>query len=383
MRSLDDFARDKLAQRERASRRRRLTPLSGHGAHIEHQGRRWANFAANDYLGLRSDARLIRAAEAALRDEGCGAGASRLITGNHPGYPELEADLAALEGTDAARVFGSGYLTNLGLIPALVGDADLILIDRLAHACMWSGARLSGATVRTVPHNDVDAFETALRDSRHRFRHCLMLTEGVFSMDGDASPLSALADLASARDAWLMVDDAHGTGVTGNGAGSVQAAGLSPEAVPLRVGTLSKGLGAYGGFVGCSQVVAELIVNRARTLVYSTALPASIVAAARAAVDIVRTEADRVRRPSALAARFADALGCPQPAAAIVPIVVHDEQVALRAAAAFAEHGFWVPAIRPPTVPDGTSRLRFSFSAAHTDDDVEGLIDIAHRVLHQ
>ncbi len=382
MRSLDEFARDKLATRERASRRRRLTHFAGHDAHIHRHGRRWANFAANDYLGLRSDPRLIRAAEAALRDEGCGAGASRLITGNHPGYLELEADLAALEGTDAARVFGSGYLTNLGLIPALAGDGDLILIDRLAHACMWSGARLSGATVRPVPHNDVDAFEAALRESRDQFRHCLMLTEGVFSMDGDASPLAALADLATARDAWLLVDDAHGTGVTGDGAGSVQAARLSSEAVPLRVGTLSKGLGAYGGFVGCSQVVAELIINRARTLVYSTALPASIVAAARAAVAIVRTEPSRVRRPTALATRFANALGCPPPAAAIVPVVVHDEQAALRAASAFAEHGFWVPAIRPPTVPDGTSRLRFSFSAAHTDDDVEGLIDVAQRILH-
>lgn len=380
MRSLDEFARAKLAEREAADLRRWLTPTLG-SVHIERGGQKLVSFAANDYLGLRADPRLVEAAEQALRAEGVGSGASRLVTGNHPGYTGLEADLADLKGAEAARVFGSGYLTNVGLIPALAGKDDLILIDRLAHACMWSGARLSGATIESIPHNDVAAFEAILRAHRSRVRHCLILTEGVFSMDGDASPIAELAALAATYDAWMIVDDAHGTGVTGQGAGSVHAADLPPGAVPLRVGTLSKALGAYGGFVACSAVVAELLVNRARPLIYSTALPASVVAAARAAVAIVRAEPERVRRPSALAARFAAALDCPPPAAAIVPVVVHDEQVALRAASAFAEAGLWVPPIRPPTVPPGTSRLRVSFSAAHTDDDVDRLIDASRRIL--
>ena len=378
--SLDRFAREKLAALEGRSARRRLRPGVADARSFVPEGgeRPLLAFASNDYLGLAGHPALLAAAEGALRAGGASARASRLVVGTSPECRALEAELADLKGTEAACVFGSGYHVNLGVIPALVGPEDGIYVDALAHACLFSGARLSRARVEVFPHDDVGALADRLSATRASVRHAMVLTEGVFSMDGDAASLAGIAAACRAHDAWLLVDDAHATGVMGpRGAGSAAAAGLDPEDVPLQVGTLSKALGGYGGYLAASEAVIDLMITRARTLIYSTGLPPATVAAARAALRVVETEPDRRRRPVAHARRVAAALGLPRPAAAVLPVPVPggDNETALTAQVHLRERGLWVPAMRPPTVPEGTARLRLSFSAAHTDEDVDRLLE--------
>jgi 8-amino-7-oxononanoate synthase len=278
-------------------------------------------------------------------------------------------------------VFGSGYLANSGVVPALVSAEDLILIDELAHACLWAGARLARSTVLAFRHNDVDHAAALLRQHRGRHRHALILTDGVFSMDGDLAPLPALAALAHEYDAWLMSDDAHGIGVVGGGRGSTFAHGARVD-VPLQMGTLSKAIGSYGAYVCASRPVIELIQNRARTLIYSTGLPAASVAAAIAALDVIEREPDYAARPVAKAQGFTRRLGLPEAQSPIVPIVIGAAADALAASRLLADEGFLVVAIRPPTVPEGTARLRLSFTALHPDDEIERLAEIVRtRVL--
>jgi 8-amino-7-oxononanoate synthase len=374
MRSLEQFAHRKLQRRSQDGLRRNLVsarPVSA--TQVDVKGQTMVSFASNDYLGLASDPRTAAAAQAAATVTG--ATASRLVVGNHDRYGELERRLAELKGTTCAVVFGSGVHVNLGVIPALMGPEDLIIIDDLGHACLYGGAQLSGAPVVRVPHNDVGAVADQLRTRRDRVRHVLVLTEGVFSMDGDLAPLPDLVDACERHDAWLLVDDAHATGVIGEGRGSAAAWRIDPERIPLQVGTLSKALGSYGGFLACSAAVADLMVNRARTLVYSTGLPPSVVAAASAAVEVVGAEPWRRDRVRAAAARVATALGQSPPAAAIVPWILGSAERALEAHRRLWERGFWVPAMRPPTVPEGKSRLRFSLSAAHSDDQLDRLLE--------
>jgi 8-amino-7-oxononanoate synthase len=303
------------------------------------------------------------------------------VTGNHPLYAELEQRLAALKRTEAACVFGSGYLTNSGVIPALIGPDDLVLIDELAHSCLWSGARLTRAQVMPFRHNDAAHLQSLLRDNRDKYPHVLVATEGVFSMDGDVAPLQELGVCARRSDAWLLVDDAHGVGVLGDGRGSGFLHGTTPD-IPLQVGTLSKALGAYGGYVCGSRAVIELIRNRARTLIYSTALPPSILAAAIAALDIVATEAERVARPLQKARLFTRNAGLREAQSAIVPVILGGAGAALDAAAMLEREGFLVVAIRPPTVPDSTARLRLTFSSEHPDEAIERLAALVrNRVL--
>lgn len=377
VRSLDDFAARKLEERDREGLRRTLVPVERAGRVVRHGGREGpelVNFASNDYLGLSRHPAVIAAAkEGASR--GAGATASRLVVGHDRDMEALESELAGLKGTQAATLFGSGYHANLGVIPAVVGPGDAIVIDGLAHACLRSGARLSRAHVHVVPHNRVDAASEWLHANRSAYRNVLLVTEGVFSMDGDLAPLDGWAQLGWDLDAWLLVDDAHGTGVTGRGRGTVRQFGLSGTEVPLQIGTLSKALGGYGGFLGSSQVVAQLMPNRARTLVYSTGLPPSAVFAARAAVRLVQEVDGPRQRLERHGFRLAEALDLPSPRAAIVPIELGQPERALEAQARLAEAGLWVPAMRAPTVPDGTDRLRVSLSAAHTEEDVERLID--------
>jgi len=372
--SLQDFARHKLSSLERRSLRReiRATDHTG-GVVVERDGRRLISFSCNDYLGLATDPETIDAAVEATRQLGTGAGASRLITGSHSLYSALEARLAELKGTEDAVVFGSGYLANIGLVPLFAGQPDLILIDALGHSCLLAGASLSRATVVTFAHNDVDAIAKILSTRRHTHRHCLILTEGVFSMDGDLAPLPALSALAAQYDAWLMTDDAHALGVVGDGRGSGFAHD-APVDVPLQMGTLSKAVGAYGGYLCASREVCELARNRARSFVYSTGLPPGTVAAATRALDIIAGDRDRVARPLELARRFTSALRLRPAESAIVPLVIGTNEAALQVSEALAGAGFLVTAIRPPTVPAGTARLRFAFSAAHADADVEELI---------
>ncbi len=327
-------------------------------------GRELVSFSCNDYLGLASDPRVVAAAQEAAGRYGAGAGASRLVTGSHPPLHALEERLAAHKGKEAALVFGSGYLANLGIVPALAGPRDLILIDALAHSCLWAGARISGAELVRFRHNDVEDLRRLAGDHRARHRHALILTERVFSMDGDRAPLEAILAVAEAHDAWTLVDDAHGLGVVEPGARA-----------PLEMGTLSKTLGSYGGYLCASRAVIDLMTSRARSFVYTTGLPPASAAAALAALAIVEAEPERAARPLALARRFTARLGLPEAESPIVPVLVGEAEAALALSAALEAQGFLVVAIRPPTVPAGTARLRVAFSAAHDEDQVDALAD--------
>jgi 8-amino-7-oxononanoate synthase len=367
MPSLDDFARHKLATLERAHLRRALIATERlDDLWVVRNGRRLLSFCCNDYLGLSHHPALKAAAIAAIERYGVGAGASRLVTGNHPLYQELESRLARLKGTAAACVFGSGYLANAGIVPALVGRDDLVLIDELAHSSLWTGARLSRAEVHAFRHNDLGHIGDLLEQYRTRFHRALFITEGVFSMDGDRAPLPELAAIAHQSRAWLMVDDAHDLDF------------LSPvhADVPLRIGTLSKSIGGYGGYVCASQPVIDLVWNRARTLIYSTGLPPAVVAAAIAALELIERQPRMLALPLAKARAFTAAAGLPPAASAIVPVMVGEAEAALRASKVLEAEGFLVVAIRPPTVPEKTARLRFTFSAAHPDAEVARLADI-------
>ena len=378
--SLDDFARQKLRSLERRNLRRELaTTDRKSGLIVERDGRRLVSFSCNDYLGLATDPATIAAAVAATERFGTGAGAARLITGSHSLYRDLERRLAEIKGSEDAVVFGSGYLANVGLVPVFAGEPDLILVDALAHSSLLTGASLSGATVGNFPHNDTAALARMLATRRAAHRHCLILTEGVFSMDGDLAPLPELAALALEHDAWLMTDDAHGLGVVGGGRGSGFAHGAAVT-VPLQMGTLSKAVGAYGGYLCASREVCDLVRNRARSFVYSTGLPPGTVAAAATALEIIATDAERVRLPIARAREFTSALRLPAAESAIVPLVVGTNEAALAASALLLESGLLVTAIRPPTVPAGTARLRFTFSAAHSGEDLAEVIAAVRRL---
>jgi len=289
--------------------------------------------------------------------------------------------LARLKEAEAACVFGSGYLANLGIIPALIGPGDLVLIDELAHACLWAGARLSRAAVVPFRHADVRHAQALLTELRLHHQHVLIATDGVFSMDGDIAPLQALAALAQRHDVWLMSDDAHGVGVVGNGRGSNFVQPIKAD-VPLQMGTLSKALGAYGGYLCASAAVVDLMRNRARTAIYSTGLPPAMAAAAIAALDVIEREPGYAALALTKAKAFARCAGLPEPASPIVPVLLGEAEAALKASQLLEDQGFLVVAIRPPTVPDGTARLRLTFTAQHPDREIERLAELVRsRVL--
>ena len=376
MSSLDRFAQAKLDDLARRNQYRRLTEtLREHGIWVERGGKRLLSFSCNDYLNLTQHPAIKKAATAAIELYGVGSGASRLVTGNHPLYAELEARLAQVKQTEAAVVFGSGYLANAGIIPVLIGRRGLVLIDELAHACLFSGAQLSRGTVITFRHNDVAHAHALLREHRAAHDHALLVTDGVFSMDGDLAPLDALLTVANNFDAWLMTDDAHGLGVIGGGRGS-SFAGNTHVPVPLQMGTLSKAIGAYGGYLCASAPVIDLIRNRARTLVYSTGLPPSAVAASIAALDLIEREPAYAALPVQKAKAFTRSAGLPEAQSPIVPVIIGAEEATLAASQMLADEGFLAAAIRPPTVAPGTARLRLTFTAQHPDDQIARLAGI-------
>jgi 8-amino-7-oxononanoate synthase len=357
-------------------------------------------FASNNYLGLANDPRVREAARKAVEKWGWGAGASRLIAGHTDAHAALEADLAAFKHTEAALVFPTGYMANLGVISALVGRGDTVLSDRENHASIYDGIRLSGAELARYRHADAEDAAARLLNPKSEIRNpkCLLITDTVFSMGGDIAPLAALASACRRAGAMLLLDEAHATGVLGpRGAGLGDAlltsASLSAgfesrlngaksqlaQAITASVGTLSKALGGIGGFVAASRQVCDLLVNRARPFIYSTALPAAACEAARAALKIVRREPERRRRLLVLADRLRAALrdegfDTGRSATQIVPIIVGEPDRALALAAALLERGIFCPAIRPPTVPPRTSRIRISLTAEHTDEDIARLV---------
>ncbi|HVE20739.1 MAG TPA: aminotransferase class I/II-fold pyridoxal phosphate-dependent enzyme [Acidocella sp.] len=374
MNSLEQFAAEKLSALERRALRRQLQ-VTSRARHplVERGEKTLISFSCNDYLSLSVHPAVIEAAVEATRLYGVGAGASRLVTGNHPLYAALEARLAAAKGTEDSMVFGAGYLANSGIIPALIGQADAIFVDELAHACIWAGAKLSAAKTIIFRHNDMAHLAELLAVHRRDHERVMIATDTVFSMDGDLAPVAVLADLAEAHDAWLMTDDAHGLGVVPKPEGAGR--------VPLQMGTLSKAIGAYGGYICASENVVALLRNRARSFVYTTGLPPGTVAAAIAALDFIAANPGYAARPLALAGRFTAALGLPEATSPIVPLIVGGAAEALNISEQLQAAGFLVTAIRPPTVPEGTARLRFTFTAAHQEDDLDRLAATVKKLL--
>lgn len=349
-----------------------------HGVEITVDGRACVNFCSNDYLGLASDPRVAEAAGAGLRRAGTGSGAAALVSGYNAEHAALEDALAEFVGQPRALLFTSGWAANLGLLRALFGKRDVLVCDELNHASLIDGARLSGAEYRRVPHGDLAAFDRALTP-RDDGSEIAVVTDSVFSMDGDLADLPSLLALCRARGASLVVDDAHGFGVLGeHGRGAVEHfGGTAPD---VYIATLGKSLGAAGAFVAGSESLIEYLIQRARTWVFSTAPPPAIAAAARRALGIVRAEPEHRQRLNRNIARFRRGAGelgiaLSPSMTPIQPLVVGEAATAVAWSRRLFERGYWVAAIRPPTVPPGTSRLRITLSAAHTDDQIDGLLE--------
>lgn len=375
---MDDDLRD-LRRRGLYRTRRQLS--SSQGVRVRIGDCEYLNFSSNDYLALAADPRLARAAGRGARRFGCGAGASPLVSGYLPPLRALERSLARWEATEAALVFPSGFAANLALVGSLASQDDAVFSDALNHASLIDGCRLSRARVHVYRHADVNHLDELLRTHGRSVRRRLVVTDSVFSMDGDLAPVAELIDLAERHDALLLLDEAHATGVLGtNGRGLLDTlAGPVDRNRVVAVGTLSKALGSQGGFVCGSRRLRAWLVNRARPYIFSTALAPPAAAAARRAVAIVETEPQRRRRVLALAAFLRDRLaevGYPANGSRcqIVPIHIGDPQRATELSARLRERGLLVPMIRPPSVPPGTDRLRVSLTAGHTEEDVERLI---------
>jgi 8-amino-7-oxononanoate synthase len=348
---------------------------SPQGAQVREDGQALVNFSSNDYLGLANHPRLREAAHRAIDAFGVGAGASPLVSGHTRLHEEAERRFAEFAGLPRALLFGSGYAANLGILAALGGREAQIFSDELNHACIIDGARLSRAQVTCYPHADLDALSARLAESRAAVR--IVATDAVFSMDGDIAPVPRLLELCERHDAWLVLDDAHGIGVTGKGRGTLaQFRVRSPRIVYMA--TLGKALGGYGAFVAGEASMIEWLLQRARTYIYSTALPPMAAAVATCALDLIDEDPSLVARLHERIAQFRAAcadLGLEPPASttAIQPLIVGSTEWALAASQRLRERGLRVPAIRPPTVPEGTSRLRVSLSAAHTGAEIQGL----------
>jgi len=359
-------------------RRRRFNSGVRHGMHIAMQGRDLLNFAGNDYLGLSVHPAVTAAARQALEKSGTGSGASRLVSGDDPLMHVLECGLAEWKGFEACLLAGSGMLANLGLLQALAGRHTALFCDKLNHASLVDGARLSGGRVKRYAHLDTGQLQLMLQDTGEARR--IIVSDGVFSMDGDCADISGLIGLAERHDALLLLDDAHGFGVLGEcGRGLSSSAGVAGHARLIEVGTCGKALGSYGAFILGTHEVIEGLRQSLRTMTYSTALPPAVIAASLAALNVIR-QGDVVHALHANIELFRGLaaqqdLQLMPSITPIQPLLLGAESVALDASAALKCAGFFVPAIRPPTVPEGTSRLRITLSAAHGAGDIEALVD--------
>src|SRR5882724_6189575 len=386
---MQDLFAEQLKALRAASLDRHLSEISSaQGPEIavggDRRARRLINFSSNDYLGLANDSRLREAANAAIEEFGVGAGASRLVSGTQSPHLRLERALAEWKGTEAALCFSSGYAAALGSIPALVTKNDVVLLDKLCHASLIDAAKLSGAILRVFPHNNLRKLESHLEWARREYagKRLLIVTESVFSMDGDRAPLRELVQLKKQFDALLMLDEAHAVGVIGlHGRGLAAAENLSDD-VDVQMGTMSKALGVSGGYICGSHDLIEWLINRARSFIYSTAPPPAIAAAALAAVNFLSSSEGEARRLLLWGKiRLMDELLSPltshvspdDSGSAIFPLVVGDEHAALDLAAALKNEGFLVPAIRYPTVAKGSARLRITVTAVHEEDQIRSL----------
>lgn len=372
-----DFAAE-LEQRKQSGLYRVRRQISGpQQPTLISDGRALLSFCSNDYLGMASRPELALAASESMGANGLGGAASHLICGHHDAHHQLEQRLARFTGRSSALFFSTGYMANMGVISALAGRGDTIFSDRLNHASIIDGCILSRARVRRYPHGDLESLEAMLSQTGG---HKLVVTDGVFSMDGDIAPLADLANLCRAHDALLVVDDAHGIGVLGpEGRGSVAELGLSEADVPILIGTLGKAVGTSGAFVAGPEYLMDYLVQKARTYIYTTAMPPAIASATCASLDLIEQEQHRRDHLDALIAAFregASELGYElmRSRTAIQPIMVGDNWTALALSQALEKQGLLVTAIRPPTVPEGQARLRVTLSAAHTWDDLQRLL---------
>lgn len=347
------------------------------GVTVRTEGRDWINFSSNDYLGLAHSAEMKQALAEGIAKYGGGSGASRLVCGTHRAHAKLEEALADFKGTEAALTFSSGFAVALGTIPALMGAGDTIILDKLCHASLVDAARLSGATIRVFPHNHLEKLERLLQTAQGRV---LVVTESIFSMDGDAAPLREIAELKSKHGAWLLVDEAHAVGVLGpQGRGLAAALGVDQQ-VDLHLGTLSKAFGLSGGYLAASRQVIDLLINRARSFIYSTAPPVHLAHALEVILELIRRErGDDGRRRVLSNAQKTQALlselgiASPPAEAAILPVILGEESRAMEVSTRLRDAGFLIPCIRYPTVARGSARLRITISALHTAAQIHAL----------
>jgi 8-amino-7-oxononanoate synthase len=376
-----DLAAELNALEAQGLRRHRRLLESPQGAHVRMDGRAAVSFCSNDYLGLAADPRIAEAAIASIRRDGLGAGASHLVSGHHKTHELLESVLAEFVGMPGAILFSSGYLANLAVVGVLAGRSTEIFADRLNHASLNDAMILARAKCRRYAHCDLDALEALLKQSGAADK--IVITDSVFSMDGDIAPLPEIAQLCERHSAWLVIDDAHGFGVLGvQGAGALSHFGLRGEHIAY-VGTLGKAAGVSGAFVAGSVPLADMLIQRARSYIYTTASPPALAAALLKSVELIRNEGWRRERLADLIGRLRSGLKLHRwqlsaSSTPIQPLVVGDNADTMRLSAWLESHAIVVPAIRPPTVPKGSARLRISLSAAHTDADVDTLIEALH-----
>ena len=351
---------------------------SPQGVHLQIDGQKILNFCSNDYLGLANHPAVVEAFKSAVDDYGVGSGSAHLICGHSYAHHALEEELAAFTGRDRALLFSTGYMANLGVLSALVGKGDSIFEDRLNHASLLDGGLQSGAKFKRYAHANAEHLDTQLQKASNRK---LIVTDGVFSMDGDFAPLNTLSNTARTHDAWLMVDDAHGLGVIGaKGGGLLDYYGLKQDDVPVLMGTLGKGLGTFGAFIAGSDVLIETLIQKARTYIYTTALPAAVAEATRASLKIVISDNWRRDKLNNLSVRFrsdAEQLGLQllPSLSPIQPIIIGDSQQAVDISNDLLSAGFLISAIRPPTVSQGSARLRVTLSAMHEEPQVDQLLE--------
>jgi 8-amino-7-oxononanoate synthase len=368
------------AIRARGTHRRMRVFEGAQGPRMQLEGREVLMFAGSNYLDLAHHPEVVEAAARAARDQGCAAGGSRLINGNLAAHEALEEELAKFFGVESALVFASGYMANVGVIPALTGAGDLVVSDALSHASIIDGCRLSRAEVRVFPHGDLDALESILRAEARAGRRILLAVDGVYSMDGDLAPVAGLAALAERHGAMLLLDDAHGTGTLGErGRGSAEHCGVAPERIDVQLGTLGKSLGSFGAFVAGSHGLRELLVNTARSFIFSCGLAPPQVAAARAALALLEREPWRRLRLQRAAARLRDGLAARGISSApsetqIVPVRLGGNAATMQVCERLLERGFYAQGIRHPSVPEGTARLRLTPMASHADAEIDALV---------